>query len=817
MSGESLAQLVRVRLAASDLPEGAQRCVLAAVAGEPVLKHALMSSSSEPVTPVVAGGSGGLLRSVWLRSVTVRGFRGVGDAATLAVEPGPGFTLVVGRNGSGKSSFAEGIEIALTGQNERLADKTADWRKQWRNIHEGTSAEITVEFQVDGVTRPLVVRRWWTGKNLSDAVSTVTWDGEQQRDLSELGWSTALEQYRPFLSYDDLGKVSGKPSEGFDLLVGVLGLEAITTAQYLLTQARTELSKTVSEPDEALPTVLRALSTVDDDRARCVVRALTADPPDVAEVRRVLGGASDAGGGDTHRAMVSRLASLPTVDAAMVSSASEELRAAAATVQGFKGTDVDHAARLADLLAAALAHHGSHGDALCPVCGQGTLDARWHERTAAEISRLRQRAADAIAARDRLSAALTRARALILPVPADLSGPGPEGIDRSAAASVWREWAALVRERDALVLAAALDRMAPVLTGSVDAVRGKAAEILRGIENAWRPAAARVQGWLDLRTCAEEAQAGYDDVSAALTWIKDQAEHLRDERLAPFSDHSARIWADLRQESNVDLGPIAFAGSGRTRRKLDVPVRIDGAAGGVPMLSNGELHALGLSLFLPRSTAPDSPFRFVIIDDPVQAMDPSKVEGLARVLHAAAAERQVIVLTHDDRLADALRRLMLPTTILEVTRREGSQVEIIANQDPVRRYLDDARQVAATGSLPDDLAAIAVTGSCRDAIEVACQRVARRRLRADAVPIAEVDERLLNARTTMHRAALALLGDSRRTAQVMPTLNRLAGARWAADVLRDVREGTHQPRSDLDRIIQDSGRLCDLILAIPVP
>lgn len=98
------------------------------------------------------------------------------------------------------------------------------------------------------------------------------------------------------------------------------------------------------------------------------------------------------------------------------------------------------------------------------------------------------------------------------------------------------------------------------------------------------------------------------------------------------------------------------------------------------MLSNGELHALGLSLFLPRSTAPDSPFRFVVIDDPVQAMDPSKVEGLAHVLHETAASRQVIVLTHDDRLADALRRLMLPTMIVEVTRREGSLVEAVPNQ-----------------------------------------------------------------------------------------------------------------------------------------
>lgn len=48
-------------------------------------------------------------------------------------------------------------------------------------------------------------------------------------------------------------------------------------------------------------------------------------------------------------------------------------------------------------------------------------------------------------------------------------------------------------------------------------------------------------------------------------------------------------------------------------------------------------------------------------------------------------------------------------------------------------------------------------------------------------------------------------------------LNKLAGAPWAADVLHDVREGTHQPRTELDRIIEDSDRLCDLILAIPVP
>jgi AAA domain len=324
LSGESVFQLVSSRLAASALTEGAQRFALAAVAGEPALKQAL-TSPAEPVTATAGNGAGTTLRSVWLRSITVRGFRGVGPAVTLAVEPGPGLTLVVGRNGSGKSSFAEGIEIALTGRNDRLTGKTADWQKQWRNIHDGTSAEVNVEFQIDGESRPLTVRRSWTGKNIDDAVSAVAWNGDEQRGLPELGWSTALEQYRPFLSYDDLGKVSAKPSVGFDLLVGVLGLEAITGAQDLLTAARSELSKTVSEPQEARPALLKDLSAVDDDRARRVIRALTSDLPDIADVRNALAEAPESGGDDSLRTTLTRLASLPVLNAEIVSTASGEL------------------------------------------------------------------------------------------------------------------------------------------------------------------------------------------------------------------------------------------------------------------------------------------------------------------------------------------------------------------------------------------------------------------------------------------------------------------------------------------------------------
>ena len=64
-------------------------------------------------------------RIAFLRTITVEGFRGIGPKATLDLTPGPGLTLVVGRNGSGKSSFAEGLELLLTGDTYRWKKRSA--------------------------------------------------------------------------------------------------------------------------------------------------------------------------------------------------------------------------------------------------------------------------------------------------------------------------------------------------------------------------------------------------------------------------------------------------------------------------------------------------------------------------------------------------------------------------------------------------------------------------------------------------------------------------------------------------------------------
>src|SRR5690606_5087342 len=186
-----------------------------------------------------------------------------------------------------------------------------------------------------------------------------------------------------------------------------------------------------------------------------------------------------------------------------------------------------------------------------------------------------------------------------------------------------------------------------------------------------------------------------------------------------------------------------------------------------------------------------SPFRFIAIDDPVQSMDPSRVDGLARVLADAAKARQVLVFTHDDRLPEAVRRLGLPATVLGVTRRDRSVVEVHESADPVLGYLDDARAVAKSGELPPDVVTRVVPGFCRAAIEAACMETVRRRRLRRGEPHESIEQLLAESARTHPLMALALFDDGQRAAEVFAALNKRCGP-WAADVFRACKEGAHE-------------------------
>jgi hypothetical protein len=221
-------------------------------------------------------------------------------------------------------------------------------------------------------------------------------------------------------------------------------------------------------------------------------------------------------------------------------------------------------------------------------------------------------------------------------------------------------------------------------------------------------------------------------------------------------------------------------------------VRIDGKDSlALSVMSQGELHSLALSIFLPRATVGESPFRFVVIDDPVQAMDPAKVDGLARVLDGAAKTRQVVVLTHDDRLPEAVRRLGIAATVFEVSRQSESVVAVTRVADPAERYLEDAFAVAQTDELPEAVRQRVVPGFCRLAVEAILNDIARRGLFKGGIDHMRAEETINDAQTLNKKLALALFQDASKVTDAVKRVGAMYGKEMQ-DVFFTLNKGTHQ-------------------------
>jgi len=803
----ALTDLVVDRLAEADLDEAAVSLVLAAVLGDDDLDaavEALTGSAAAPRVPLPTPGHTSNAQAageVFLRSIAVTAFRGIGPAATLELTPGPGLTVIAGRNGSGKSSFAEAAELALTGVVARWTDaRTAS--AGWRNLHADAPTDIAVELTTAGVAQRTTVRRSWPGEDLSICTATSQVHGRPRAGLDALGWAGSLTTYRPFLSPTELAALDDRPSRMFDALQAILGLEDLSAAADRLKRAAHDLADRAGQAKRELPQLRAVLSRMSDSRA-AQADALVAKPAH----RRDLTALSALATGTAADPDADRLAALITLTdpPIEITALAADLRAALTARDGFAGTAADDARRTADLLTAALDHHARHGDESCPVCGAGALDAGWQVAAAAERDRCLALARDVAAADRAVHDAVPAVLARIPRVPVVLTGGPVANLSVADAHETWSDWVTATTDQDPLALAEAAEQGLPGVTAAVTALREAATVEQRRRDSGWREVAELLATWVVAARVETASAPAVKALKAATAWLRTTGDQLRDDRLRPFAEQSARIWSQLRQESNIELGSIRLEGTA-TRRRLTLDATVDGsdAAGAIGVLSQGEFNALGLALFLPRATAAASPFRFVVLDDPVQAMDPAKVDGLARVLTDLAATRQVVVFSHDDRLPESLRRLGLPARVVEVVRSLASRVDLRELTDPVAAHLDDARALALTEHLPDDMRAIGVAGCCRDAVEAACLDVVRHRRVGTGARSEDVDRVWGATTTTMRRAALALFDDAESADQVFRRLNR-AGA-WATPCLKALKEGSHTA-VDIADLVRDTEKL----------
>ena len=740
-----------------------------------------------------------------MASLAVEGFRGIGRRAELELEPGPGLTLITGPNGCGKSSFAEGLEILLTGVIKRWEGRSAVWREGWRNVHHEGPVRVEAVLAVEGAGETVAARHW-SGDSLDDSALTFLISGSP----ADPGWDDALQQFRPFLPYGELGAtLEGRPSDVYDYMSRAISLGALVDARGWLGSARQDRERGLKAAREGRDGLLPDLHALADERALRCREALAGPEWGLDAIGRVIGepAGSDAPG---TLGMLHRIAAIEPPDEAAARDACDALRRAQGASDAAVHSDSARALAMADLLAAALRFHDRHGDQPCPVCGDGALNASWREEARREEDELRREAKEAQEAREGLAAAIRSAQELVRPLP-DVADAGLLiGVEDATARAAWDAWRAWPDDGRGDSFAGHVEDTLPPLREAAEDLRSQAKAELERRADAWRPLAEQLATWLPKARAALRGQEQSADLRKAESWLQKAEDGIRGERFRRIAEQAKRNWECLRKGSTVDVDDFVLAGRDNQRR-LIVDGTVDGTgkvADARAVMSQGELHSLALSLFLPRATLDDSPFRFVAIDDPVQAMDPAKVDGLARVLGNAAAARQVIVFTHDDRLPEAVRRLEIPARQLRIARSPGSAVDVRPIADPICVHLERARKVASAPDLPPEIARRVIPGFCRLALEAACTESVRRRRIGRGDPHAEVERTLAEAHSLKKMAALALFDDPGRERKVRGRLISSYG-KGAADAVDRCNRGAHgdTETGDLKELIRCCGGL----------
>ena len=790
------------------------RLVDAACRGADPLEAALAGTPT--LTPPRKGATPAVVHRVgaYLTEISVTGFRGIADKSTLSVEPGPGLTLVIGRNGSGKSSLSEGLETLLTGRNQRWWDGKAnmrEWVQGWKNLHYDGTPSLEARFVTEGATDPVTLRRQWGSDDFEDNTLELTRGAAEIAGLDALGWDDALDAYRPILSYKELGALYERPSALYDKLKGLLGLEELAAARKLLGEERKQRASLQKQAKAALERLCGRLASHTDARAeRCLVE-VKGTKWKLDALDEILAESADEGDEGSEMRLLRALAGLSVPTEESVAAAVGDLRDAVARQAALAGTAVERDSLAADLLERALRFQRDFGDANCPVCGrEAALDLAWQAETGSTVERLRASASEAKAAGAAVAAALRQARGLIQPVPpvvGDVAAIAELGLDGAALQSAWSTWAN-VADLAPLELVTHLETTHGAVLSAVGRLVDTASERLAQIQAAWEPLRRDLTAWSALAHHAVAAKEQAKEIKAAEDWLKKAEAELRDERFGPLADHAQRVWRTLRQDSNVDLTRVSLEGSA-TRRRVALNVSVDGVEGvALGVMSQGELNALALSLFLPRASLEESPFRFMVIDDPVQSMDPARVDGLARALADTAKTRQVVVFTHDDRLFEAVRRLQIEADVREVQRRGHSVIEIVQAMDPVQRYFDDAWRVArAEDSIGRAAAERVVPGFCRMGFEAAFTKAIRRRRLNSGARHIDVERAIEEAKKLTSLASLGLFDEAGREAEVMRYLNNHFDSR-SADVFKLSDKGAHKGYSgDFTQFVRTAERL----------
>ncbi|RZT84910.1 RecF/RecN/SMC family protein [Pseudonocardia sediminis] len=594
-------------------------------------------------------------RTWTLLRVSIDGYQGVGAPLTIDLDPTPGVTVLIGRNGSGKSSIADAIETALHGEPRAPASNGKGGKAPlWERQHCGrdaTQAHVEVTLLAGEETLTLGVRIAPDGSVTGRTARHAAADGTTTDvDLDTTSWRSALAGHRPVFGYAAVERqvqLAQNLQEFLEPLLAFGGCfdelktgvdsagSAAARAQDRWTKARDDARHRTDQVDheraDPAPTQIDWPDVTDDPNAWLTAAGLTETGAAAPEIT------SDHHD-RLHAAATKAFAALRDLESAEATPAPDLVTAKLA-------------APLAELHRA-VEHLDTPGD-ICPVCRREGPD--WATNLAATVDTAPTTETQTTEFARRLGALRAALDNDLVPIKEVVAYDWCTDALRDAARPVLAAGADLRHQLDEdgrratpevrAAVRAAHSRLTS--TGWHATVTELAAHTDR--ERQWQRARRSavepfLSVWREVRDDAAAA-ASWKSASDCVRTLQNDLRADRTRNLQALTDSSVRTLLD-------DVG-LHITGLSVKGTKADVQVvDVTGQAVGLSLLSAGQRNALLLAPLL--AVAHGGPFGFLVLDDPVHAFDQIRVDRLAQLIDALAADRRVIVLTHDERLREHL-------------------------------------------------------------------------------------------------------------------------------------------------------------------
>jgi ABC-type molybdenum transport system ATPase subunit/photorepair protein PhrA len=171
-------------------------------------------------------------------------------------------------------------------------------------------------------------------------------------------------------------------------------------------------------------------------------------------------------------------------------------------------------------------------------------------------------------------------------------------------------------------------------------------------------AVGKALGASDAVTLLARYAAVLEEAQTLIRAVEASAQTKQEDLLKSRGTEVAHLYKLLNQGALVGFDTMEPANDALKLHATSFGVRMPAAAN----LSECQLNCLGLAVWLMRATTKASPFGFILLDDPVQAMDDDHAEAfIAQVIPHLLDDhgKQVVVLSHVRSVTDKLRALNL--------------------------------------------------------------------------------------------------------------------------------------------------------------